>query len=73
MFFYQVRINAVNALAVPLSRCCYGDEKQFAKIWTCLTGTLVGTKDISDFSEFKYRDTLREQVSECLKSLFKAA
>ncbi|XP_028392050.1 HEAT repeat-containing protein 6-like isoform X2 [Dendronephthya gigantea] len=59
---FKVRINAVNALAVPSLRGCYGDEIQFAKVWRCLVETLSITKDISDFSEFKYRDNLREQI-----------
>lgn len=48
---------------MPTSRRCYGDPEQFKKVWSCLVETLSGTESISDFSEFKYRDNLREQVS----------
>lgn len=56
----QVRINAVIALSVPPERRYYGNS--YIHVYTALIESLKGTEKITDFSEFKYRDTLRQQV-----------
>ncbi|CAH1231205.1 HEATR6 [Branchiostoma lanceolatum] len=59
---FKVRINATLALTVPALREHFGSQEQFSELWGCLADTLVGTERVEDFSEFKYRDTLREQL-----------
>eukprot|EP00058_Branchiostoma_floridae_P013438 XP_002598926.1 hypothetical protein BRAFLDRAFT_79857 [Branchiostoma floridae] len=58
----KVRINATLALTVPTLREHFGSKEQFSELWGCLADALVGTERVEDFSEFKYRDTLREQL-----------
>lgn len=60
---FQVRINAVLALSIPPERHCYGDTKQYASVWETATTALIGTDTLTDFADFKYRETLREQVN----------
>ena len=55
-----MRINAVIALSVPPERRYYGNS--YIHVYTALIESLKGTEKITDFSEFKYRDTLRQQV-----------
>ncbi|XP_078681008.1 HEAT repeat-containing protein 6-like [Branchiostoma floridae x Branchiostoma belcheri] len=59
---FKVRINATLALTVPTNREHFGSKEQFCELWGCLADALVGTERVEDFSEFKYRDTLREQL-----------
>ena len=55
-----MRINAVIALSVPPERRYYGNT--YSHVYTALIGALKGTEKITEFSEFKYRDSLRQQV-----------
>ncbi|XP_074635862.1 HEAT repeat-containing protein 6-like [Acropora palmata] len=61
---FKVRINAVIALSVPPERRYYGDA--YSHVYTALIESLKGTEKITDFSEFKYRDTLRQQLCSSL-------
>ena len=61
-FLFQVRINAVLALSVPPERRYYGDTALYCHVYATLIDTLKGTENVTEFSEFKYRDTLRQQV-----------
>jgi hypothetical protein len=58
---YKVRINAALALGVPGGRASYG--KAYAVAWSSLVGALTAADDITDFAEYRYRDSLTEQVS----------
>ncbi|XP_035690428.1 HEAT repeat-containing protein 6-like [Branchiostoma floridae] len=66
---FKVRINATLALTVPTLREHFGSKEQFSELWGCLADALVGTERVEDFSEFKYRDTLREQLCSSLVHL----
>ena len=55
-----MRINAVIALSIPAERHYYGDV--YSHVYATLIGALKGTEKVTEFSEFKYRDTLRQQV-----------
>ncbi|XP_077996052.1 HEAT repeat-containing protein 6-like [Glandiceps talaboti] len=59
---FKVRINAALALAIPTSREKFGTVDQFCKVWKCLVDALEGTEEVTDFSEFKYRENLRDQL-----------
>ena len=59
---FKVRINAAMAFSVPTKRECYGSTEQYAEIWDSLISGLQGAETITDFSEYKYKDNLLEQV-----------
>ena len=59
---YKVRINAALALGVPERRASYGSTDTFARIWSSLITALQSTEAITDFAEYRYRDSLTEQV-----------
>ncbi|EDO41325.1 predicted protein, partial [Nematostella vectensis] len=63
---FKVRINAVLSLSIPKERHCYGDVNQFVSIIATLSSALEATNTLTDFSEFKYRDTLRQQLCNTL-------
>lgn len=58
---FKVRINAALALAVPEKRTHYGHS--YFDIWNALLNSLDNTQNIEDFSEFKHRDNLIDQVN----------
>lgn len=62
MFLFQVRINAVIPLSVPPERRYYGDVTLYSHVYATLIDALKGTENVTEFCEFKYRDTLRQQV-----------
>ncbi|XP_068749728.1 HEAT repeat-containing protein 6-like isoform X2 [Montipora capricornis] len=61
---FKVRINAVIALSVPPERRYYGDV--YSHVYATLIDALKNTEKVTEFSEFKYRDTLRQQLCNSL-------
>ena len=60
---FKVRINAAVALAVPAKRGCYGDTQLYTSIWESLMAGLQNISEaVTDFADYKYRDSLIEQV-----------
>jgi hypothetical protein len=57
-----VRINGALALAVPKERKHYGDASQYAVIWESLVAAMELSETINEFTEYKYRDNLLDQV-----------
>ena len=62
---FKVRINASLALSVPLQRQHYGEVALYVTVWQSLVESLKTAEDITDFAEFRYRDSLTEQVELC--------
>ena len=62
MLLFQVRINAVIPLSIPPERRYYGDVTLYSHVYATLIDALKGTENVTEFCEFKYRDTLRQQV-----------
>ena len=60
---FKVRINAALALSVPSERRHYGEVALYVMVWESLVGSLKTAEDITDFAEFRYKDSLTEQVS----------
>lgn len=63
---FKVRINAVLALSVPPERRYYGDVAVYCHVYATMIDALKSTENVTDFSEFKYRDTLRQQLCNSL-------
>lgn len=60
---FKVRINAALALGSPSLRKHYGPVTLFLKVWNSLVlGLVSSTEKVTDFSEFKHRDTLIGQI-----------
>ena len=59
---FKVRINAALALTTPHKRCQYGDATMFLVVWKGLMEALETAEDISDYIDFRYRDSLTDQV-----------
>ncbi len=57
---FKIRINAALSLSVPPSRNCYGDS--YYHILKEIVASLEGIDDITDFAEYKYKETLEYQV-----------
>ncbi|KAF7272429.1 hypothetical protein GWI33_014777 [Rhynchophorus ferrugineus] len=57
---FKVRINAALALASPNSRSHYGPY--FVPIWTYLLKALENSQHMDNFTEYKHRDNLIEQI-----------
>jgi len=51
------------SLSVPPQRHCYGDGNQFIAIIEVLVKVLDSSRNLTEFSEFKYQETLQEQVN----------
>ncbi|XP_071945428.1 HEAT repeat-containing protein 6-like [Antedon mediterranea] len=63
---FKVRINAALALCSPSARCCYGNQKQFSEILTCVVQGLEKSGEVEAVSELKYRETLTNQLCQTL-------
>lgn len=63
---FKVRINAVLPLSIPLERRYYGGVTLYCRIFATLIDALNGTEKVTEFSEFKYRDHLRQQLCNSL-------
>lgn len=59
---FKVRINAALAFSIPANRGCYGNPGQFLFIWDSLLVALENAEQVSDFAEYRYRDSFTEQV-----------
>lgn len=59
---FKVRINAALALGSPSERSHYGDSRLFTFVWENLFIAFETSEDITDFAEFKYRNSLNSQV-----------
>lgn len=57
---FKVRINAAVALSSPTKREQYGQF--FLPVWTSLLKALENSHNMEDFSEYKHRDHLVDQV-----------
>ncbi|ELU07074.1 hypothetical protein CAPTEDRAFT_228236 [Capitella teleta] len=64
---FKVRINAALALAVPSRRSHYGSD--FVLIWQSLLRALQVLEENSDFTEFRYLNSLIEQIGGSLVHL----
>lgn len=60
---FKVRINAALALTTPHQRCQYGDAVMYSVVWKGLIDALGTAEDISDYIDFRYRDSLTDQVN----------
>lgn len=60
---FKVRINAALALGVPEHRALYGQH--FSAVWTALLAGLDNSEHMADFTEYKHRDSLLDQVGFC--------
>lgn len=56
---FKVRINACAAFTIP-SRENFGGH--FIKVWSCLLAALEQSNNLTDFNEYKHRDTLQDQL-----------
>lgn len=61
-----MRINAVIPLSVPPERRYFGDVTLYSHVYATLIDALKGTENVTEFCEFKYRDTLRQQLCNSL-------
>ncbi|XP_048733052.1 HEAT repeat-containing protein 6-like isoform X2 [Ostrea edulis] len=59
---FKVRINAALALGSPSERSHYGDSRLFTFVWENLFIAFETSEDITDFAEFKYRNSLNSQI-----------
>lgn len=57
---FKVRINAALALSSPASRSLYG--RFYVPTWIALLKALETSQNIDDFTEYKHRDNLVDQV-----------
>ncbi|XP_050301710.1 HEAT repeat-containing protein 6 [Anthonomus grandis grandis] len=64
---FKVRINAALALSAPTKREHYG--QCFESVWTGMLQALENSHNIDDFTEYKHRDHLVEQICLCLGHL----
>lgn len=56
----KVRINAATALRAPSMRSQYGDH--FTYIWRGVMVAMENAANVDDFTEYKHKDNLIEQV-----------
>ena len=59
---FKVRINAALALGSPAERCHYGNPDLYLHIWESLIKGLQTAEEITDFAEYRYRDSLNDHV-----------
>ena len=58
---FKVRINAALALSVPACRHYY--STYYISLWSALLNGLDNSQNMEDFSEYKHRDNLLDQVT----------
>lgn len=56
----KVRINAAAALRAPSARAHYGDN--YTVLWRGLLAAMENAANVDDFTEYKHKDNLIEQV-----------
>ncbi|KAL5016169.1 hypothetical protein ScPMuIL_005758 [Solemya velum] len=66
---FKVRINAALALSIPSQRGIYGNTQGFLYVWNSLIGGLKALEDNTDFSDYRYRDSLSDQICVALLHL----
>ena len=59
---FKVRINAATALSSPRERSQYGDSDLYCRVWQGMIEAFETAEDIADYIDFRYRDTLTDQV-----------
>ncbi|OWF39764.1 HEAT repeat-containing protein 6-like [Mizuhopecten yessoensis] len=59
---FKVRINAALALGSPPDRDQYGTVDLFISVWEALIRGLETAEEITDFTEYKYRGNLNNQI-----------
>ena len=59
----KVRISAATSLRTSQKRSCYGDTDAFEKIWRESLVALRNSEEMTDFSEFRYKENLQDQVT----------
>ena len=60
---FKVRISAATAMAAAKHRSLYGSADTYLVVWQSLADVLESLEDIeADFAEYKYRNSLEEQV-----------
>lgn len=57
---FKVRINSALALSVPEKKIYY--REYYFHVWKALLDALDNSQNIEDFSEYKHRDNLIDQV-----------
>lgn len=57
---FKVRIHAALALSAPTNRDFYGQF--YMPIWTALLKAIENSQNMEDFTEYKHRDHLVDQV-----------
>ena len=57
----KVRINAAVALRAPANRTQYGDY--YVPIWRGIMAAMENAANVDDFTEYKHKDNLIEQVN----------
>ena len=63
---FKVRISASTALAAAKHRSLYGSVDTYLVVWHSLANVLESLEDIdADFAEYKYHDSLVDQVKHC--------
>ncbi|KAJ9596932.1 hypothetical protein L9F63_012057 [Diploptera punctata] len=68
---FKVRINAALALCVPSCREYYGTY--YISVWSALLNALDNSQNMEDFSEYKHRDNLLDQICLTLSHLASVA
>ena len=64
---FKVRISAAVALASLSDRSKYGDVDMFIKVWVETLKALEKSEELTDFTEFKHKENLQEQVIKFFK------
>ncbi|KAK2165572.1 hypothetical protein LSH36_48g03055 [Paralvinella palmiformis] len=67
---FKVRINAALTFSVLTNRHNYGGTSQYCTIWQSLVISLESAEAITDFTEYRYRDNLTEQVCSSMVHMF---
>ena len=59
---FKVRIGAAVALSTLKERVNYGTTDQYFEILSMVVEALQSSEELSDFTEFKFKDTLQEKI-----------
>ena len=66
---FKVRISAAVALTSLRIRSKYGNADMFVKVWVETLKALEKSEELTDFTEFKHKENLQEQVKYFYSSL----
>lgn len=64
---FKVRISAAVALTSLSLRSKYGNVDMFVKVWVETLKALEKSEELTDFTEFKHKENLQEQVMNLLE------